>query len=59
MRLPLWLGPGALTISHVDCGEGGFNFVLVLRHSLFGEIIRQTVRFQECLSHDVEDNSDE
>ncbi len=46
-RLPGWLAPGALTISHVDRGDGGFAFVLVLWHRLFGEIIAQTGMFRE------------
>jgi hypothetical protein len=51
-RLPHWLGPGALTVSHVERGGGYFAFVLTLRHPRFGEIIRQTGVFQECsLSH--------
>lgn len=47
LRLPRWLSPGALTISHVDRGAGEFDFVLTLRHALLGEIIRQTGRFRE------------
>jgi hypothetical protein len=47
LRLPRWLGPGALTVSHVGRADGRFAFVLALRHSLFGEIIRQTGLFHE------------
>jgi len=50
-RLPRWLEPGVLTISHIERGDGWFAFVLVLRHKLFGEIIRQTGLFQERLVH--------
>ncbi len=57
LRLPRWLGPGELTISHVDCGDGGFTFVLALRHSLFGEIIHQTGLFHERLTREVEEKS--
>ena len=46
-RLPGWLAPGALTISHIDRGDGRFAFVLVLRHRLFGEIVAQTGVFRE------------
>ena len=46
-RLPGWLAPGALTISHVDRGDGRFAFVLALHHRLFGEIIAQTGVFRE------------
>ena len=47
VRLPRWLGPGALTISHVDQGDERFAFVLSLVHPVFGEIIRQTGIFRE------------
>lgn len=46
-RLPRWLSPGALTISHVDQGDDCFAFVLSLRHPLLGEIISQTGMFRE------------
>jgi Domain of unknown function (DUF4166) len=52
MRLPAWLGPGALTISHVDRAAGQFAFVLALHHPLFGEIIRQTALFHERVARD-------
>jgi hypothetical protein len=47
LRLPSWLAPGALTISHVDRGDGRFDFVLDLRHPLLGEILRQVGVFRE------------
>lgn len=47
LRLPGWLAPGALTISHIDRGDGAFAFVLALRHPLFGDIINQTGVFRE------------
>jgi hypothetical protein len=47
LRLPRWLGPGALTVSHIEQGDGSFAFVLVLHHPLFGEVIRQTGLFRE------------
>jgi hypothetical protein len=47
LRLPRWLGPGALTISHIERGNGWFAFVLALRHPLFGEVIHQTGLFRE------------
>ncbi len=47
LRLPGWLNPGALTISHVDRGAGRFAFELALRHPLFGEVMRQTSVFRE------------
>jgi hypothetical protein len=47
LRLPRWLAPGALTISHVDKGGEWFAFVLALHHPLFGELIHQTGLFCE------------
>lgn len=47
LRLPRWLSPGALRVSHVDCGRGLFAFVLALDHPWFGELIRQTAMFRE------------
>ena len=55
LRLPHWLGPGALTVSHVERGGGCFAFVLSLQHPRFGEIIRQTGVFQECLAKPLAD----
>jgi hypothetical protein len=53
LRLPRWLGPGHLTISHVDRGDGRFAFILALRHRVFHEIIRQTAEFCECRRSDL------
>ncbi len=50
LRLPAWLAPGVLTISHVDRGGGWFAFVLGLRHPLCGELISQTCLFCERLA---------
>ena len=57
VRLPSWLGPGALTISHVDRGDGSFAFVLALHHKLFGEVIRQTGVFRERFAHNAREDS--
>ena len=46
-RIPQWLAPGRLRISHIDCNHGLFAFVLALRHPWFGELIRQTAMFRE------------
>jgi hypothetical protein len=48
IRLPRWLSPGLLRVSHVDCGDGGFAFVMVLRSRWFGALIRQTAMFRDC-----------
>jgi hypothetical protein len=48
LRLPGWIGPGALRIDHVDRGLGRFDFVLTLRHRLFGEMIHQIGTFGDA-----------
>jgi hypothetical protein len=57
LRLPYWLSPGSLTISHIDRGEGLFAFVLTLHHPLFGEIVSQTGVFRECFTHRSRENA--
>jgi hypothetical protein len=47
LRLPRWLGPGALAIDHEDLGEGRFAFTLSLHHALLGEIVRQVGHFRD------------
>ena len=47
LRLPRFLSPGALIVSHIDCNHGWFAFRLVLRHPLLGELIAQTALFSE------------
>src|SRR3954447_15474495 len=47
LRLPRFLSPGALTISHVDFGADWFAFVLVLENPLAGVIVSQTGIFRE------------
>jgi len=47
LRIPRWLSPGRLRVSHVDCGHDLFAFVLALDHPWFGEMIRQTAMFSE------------
>ena len=47
LRLPRWLEPGRLRVSHVDCNHGWFAFVLRLDHPLMGELVAQTAMFRE------------
>jgi hypothetical protein len=47
LRLPLWLSPGRLTITHLDKGDGWFAFVLDLHHPFGRELISQTGLFRE------------
>ena len=58
-RLPAWLGPGRLTITHVDRGGGEFAFVLDLHHPLGGELISQTGLFRERAAHDPKEPQDD
>jgi len=48
LRLPRWLSPGRMRVSHIDCGHGSFAFVLSLAHPRLGELVRQTAMFEEC-----------
>ncbi|HEY0411669.1 MAG TPA: DUF4166 domain-containing protein [Allosphingosinicella sp.] len=52
LRLPRVVSPGRMRVSHIDCGHGAFAFVLSLVHSLLGELVRQTVMFEERLGAD-------
>jgi hypothetical protein len=47
LRLPRWLAPGRLRVSHIDCNHGLFAFVLLLVHPWLGELVRQTALFRE------------
>jgi hypothetical protein len=49
LRLPTWLRPGALTITHRDLGKDRFLFTLSLKSRVFGELVRQ-----DALFHDME-----
>ena len=47
-RLPAWMTPGALLVSHVDRGAGTFEFVLELVHPRLGELVRQSALFRDA-----------
>jgi hypothetical protein len=47
VALPGWLGLPRLTVSHMDCRDGWFAFVLDLRHPRLGELIHHTVLYAE------------
>ena len=47
IRLPRWLAPGQVTVSHIDRGNGRFAFVLEVRHPLLGELVHQSGRFAD------------
>ena len=48
LRIPDFLVPGALTVTHRELGEGRFLFGLNIVHPLFGPIIHQTATFREA-----------
>ncbi|HEX9932232.1 MAG TPA: DUF4166 domain-containing protein [Allosphingosinicella sp.] len=47
LRLPRWLEPGRMTVSHVECGGGRFAFLLRLTRPWFGELVSQLAMFDE------------
>lgn len=48
--LPNWLTPGELTVGHHDHGDGWFEFTLNLTHRLFGQLVDQSVMFEDYQS---------
>jgi hypothetical protein len=48
LPLPALLTPGALTVTHSDCGGGEFRFTLEIIHPRFGTLIRQSAVFREA-----------
>ena len=47
VRLPRWMSPGALRVSHVDVDGERFEFALRLVHPLLGTLIEQRATFVE------------
>jgi hypothetical protein len=50
LRLPDWLTPGDLTVTHADLGGGTFRFTLEIIHPRFGTLVRQSAVFKEAAS---------
>jgi hypothetical protein len=48
LRLPAWLTPGGLTVTHAELGDGHFLFKLEIIHPRLGRLICQTAAFQEA-----------
>ena len=48
IRLPAWLTPGSLSVTHAELGEGRFLFKLEIIHPRLGRLICQTAAFQEA-----------
>jgi hypothetical protein len=49
-RLPEFLTPGRMVVTHAELGDGRFIFTLQVIHPVFGEIIRQSAVFSEVVS---------
>jgi hypothetical protein len=50
LRIPEWLTPGELTVSHTDLGGGLFRFTLEVIHPRLGVLICQSAVFAEAAS---------
>jgi hypothetical protein len=48
LRIPHWLTPGALTVTHRDLGDGRFLFRLEIVHPWLGCLIDQSAIFREA-----------
>jgi hypothetical protein len=48
LRLPSWVSPGALAVTHAELGDGRFLFRLEITHRRLGRLIRQTAAFEEA-----------
>ena len=48
LRLPRWLTPGALAVTHAELGDGRFLFKLDIAHPRLGRLICQTAAFKEA-----------
>jgi Domain of unknown function (DUF4166) len=50
IRLPRWLTPGALSVTHKEIGSGAFSFTLDVAHPRFGSLVYQFAVFREVSS---------
>jgi hypothetical protein len=48
IRVPRWLSPGALAVTHAELGDGRFLFKLEITHPRLGRLIQQTAAFTEA-----------
>jgi hypothetical protein len=51
MTLPKWLTPGALTVTHLENGDGRFTFTLNIVHPVFGQVLWQKAAFRDAYPH--------
>jgi hypothetical protein len=47
LRLPNWLTPGTIYVTHAELADGKFSFTLQIVHPRFGLLIRQMAIFRE------------
>lgn len=47
LRLPRWLTPGALTVSHSEVDATRFVFTLDIQHPWFGHLLHQSATYSE------------
>jgi hypothetical protein len=50
LRVPMWMKPGDLSVTHMELGDGMFSFTLDLSHTAFGGLIHQYAIFREIPS---------
>lgn len=50
LRLPRWLSPGEMTVTHAERNDGRFEFILQVKHPRFGLMILQSAAFRESAS---------
>lgn len=48
IRLPAWMTPGTLSVTHAECADGRFSSTLDVVHPRFGLLIRQMALFREA-----------
>ena len=47
LRLPRWLSPGTLTVTHAELGDGQFSYTLDVTHPRLGTLVHQCASFRE------------
>lgn len=48
LRVPDWLTPGRIAVTHREERAGRFSFTLIVKHPWFGEVIRQVAFFRDA-----------
>jgi hypothetical protein len=48
VRLPGWMTPGTLSVTHAECADGRFSSTLDVVHPRFGLLLRQMALFREA-----------